>query len=113
MCVEVTVCNISVVYLSHSVSLLLESFGLILYTDVRRNDTDKHSLTASFPLQPGLTGSRKVKPTWILVKQEMMGWQWHELDHTQIICTSLQTDNHASTSSINFFTGQMLFYAQK
>ena len=30
-----------------------------------------------------------------------MGWQWHQLDHTQIICTSLQTDNHASTSSLN------------
>jgi len=27
----------------------------------------------------------------------MMGWQWHQLDHMQIICTSLQTDNHAST----------------
>ena len=27
-----------------------------------------------------------------------MGWQWHQLDHMQIICTSLQTDNHASTS---------------
>jgi len=32
----------------------------------------------------------------------MMGWQWHQLDHMQIICTSLQTDNHASTSSLNF-----------
>jgi len=26
-----------------------------------------------------------------------MGWQWHQLDHMQIICTSQQTDNHAST----------------
>jgi len=24
-------------------------------------------------------------------------------------CTLLQTDNHASTSSLNFFTGRMLF----
>jgi len=32
-----------------------------------------------------------------------MGWQWHQLDHMQIICTtSLQTDNNASTSSLNF-----------
>jgi len=28
-----------------------------------------------------------------------MGWQLHKMDHMQIICTSLQTDNHASTSS--------------
>jgi len=32
----------------------------------------------------------------------MVGWQWHRLDLIQIICTSLQTDNHASTSSLNF-----------
>jgi len=43
------------------------------------------------------------------MKQEMMGWQWHQPDHTQIICMPLQTDNHASSSSLKFFTGQMLF----
>ena len=32
----------------------------------------------------------------------MTGWQWHQPDHMQIICTSLQTDNHASTSSLKF-----------
>ena len=34
---------------------------------------------------------KKCKPFWILMKQEMMGWQWHQLDHMQIICTLLQT----------------------
>jgi len=43
------------------------------------------------------------------MKQEMMGWQWHQLDHMQNICASLQTNNHASTLSLNIFTGQMLF----
>ena len=38
-----------------------------------------------------------------------MGWQWRQLDQTQIICTLLQTDNHASTSPLSFFTGQMPF----
>jgi len=28
-------------------------------------------------------------------------WQWHQLDHMQV-CTSLQTDNHASTPSLTF-----------
>jgi len=32
-----------------------------------------------------------------------MGWQWHQLDHMQIICTLLQTDNHASTSPLSFY----------
>jgi len=30
------------------------------------------------------------------------GWQRHQLDHMQIICISFHTDNHASTSSLNF-----------
>jgi len=24
---------------------------------------------------------QKGKPFWILLQQEMMGWQWHQLDH--------------------------------
>jgi len=36
------------------------------------------------------------------MKQEVMGWQWKQVDHMQIICTSLQADNHASTLSLNF-----------
>jgi len=38
----------------------------------------------------------------MLMKQKMMGWQWHQLDHMQIVCTSLQTDNHASTSPLRY-----------
>ena len=37
-----------------------------------------------------------------------MGLQWHQVDHMQIICTSLQTDNHASFSPLSF-TGRMPF----
>ena len=67
----------------------------------KRNKKDAR-LTASFPQQPGQGGTRNVKPIWILLKQEMMGWQCHQLDHMQINCTSLQTDNHGSTSLLNF-----------
>jgi len=35
-------------------------------------------------------------------------WQWHQPDHMQV-CTSLQTDNHASTPPLSFFTGQTPF----
>jgi len=50
-------------------------------------------------------------------------WQWHQLGHMQV-CTSLQTDNYASTPPLNFLqsgclsatqptaskhTGQLLF----
>jgi len=35
-------------------------------------------------------------------------WQWHQLGHMQV-CTSLQTDNHASTPPLKFFTDRMPF----
>jgi len=35
-------------------------------------------------------------------------WQWHQLGHMQV-CTLLQTDNHASTLPLSFFTGWMTF----
>jgi len=34
--------------------------------------------------------------------------QWHQLGHMQV-CTLLQTDNHASTPPLKFFTGRMPF----
>ena len=35
-------------------------------------------------------------------------WQWHQLGHMQV-CISLQTDNHASTTPLSFFSGRMPF----
>ena len=35
-------------------------------------------------------------------------WQWHQLDHMQV-CTALQTDNHANTPPLSFFTGLIPF----
>jgi len=51
----------------------------------------------------GKPAPKKVKHYPFLMKQEMMGWQWHQLDHIQIICISLQTDNDTSISSVNFY----------
>ena len=36
-------------------------------------------------------------------------WQWHQNSGIMQVCTSLQTDNHASTSPLSFFTGRMPF----
>jgi len=46
------------------------------------------------------------------MKQEMMGWQWRQLDHVQIICTSLQTDNHVSNSPLSFYRPDALTATQ-
>jgi len=42
-----------------------------------------------------------------------MGLQWHQLDHRQIICTLLQTSNHASTSPLSFYRPDALPAANK
>jgi len=38
-------------------------------------------------------------------------WQWHQLGHMQV-CTSLQTDNHASTPPLGFYRPDALPAAQ-
>jgi len=38
-------------------------------------------------------------------------WQWHQLDHMQV-CTSLQTDSHASTPPLSFYRPEALPAAQ-
>ena len=62
--------------------------------------------TPTHPFNGPLSGTTRVsqyqkgKPIWILPKQESE-WQWHQLGHMQV-CTSLQTDNHASTPPLVF-----------
>ena len=70
-------------------------------------------LTAFFHTTWASRHQQKGKPFWILLEQEMMGWQWHQLDHMQIICTSLQTDNHDSTSPLSFYRPDVLPAAQQ
>jgi len=42
----------------------------------------------------------------------VLGWQWHQLDHMQTICTSLQTYSHTNTSSLNVYWTDALPDAQ-
>jgi len=63
-----------------------------------------HARTQAHPFNGPFSGwasTRKVKPSWILLKQRDSEWQWHQLDHMQV-CTLLHTDNHASTSLLSF-----------
>ena len=65
--------------------------------------THTHTQTRVMALFPGLPGwARKVKPIWILLKQETVSG-------SGIIYTLLQTDNNTSTSPLKFFTGRMPF----
>ena len=60
--------------------------------------------------------SRLVLPFWYRLtrvvpdKGPLNGcmYVWYQLDHMKTVCTSLQTDNHVNTSSLNFYS-RMLF----
>ena len=52
--------------------------------------------------------NRKDKTNLDFTEARDSEWQWHQLGHMQV-CTSLQTDNHASTPPLSFFTGWMPF----
>jgi len=71
-----------------------------------------HPFNGLFSRTTWVSRHQKGKPFWILLEQEMMRWQWHQLDCMQIICTSLQTDNHASTSPLSFYRPDALPAAQ-
>jgi len=51
---------------------------------------------------------QKGKTSLDFIKARDSEWQWHQLGHMQV-CTLLQTDNHASTPPLSFFTGRMPF----
>jgi len=61
-------------------------------------------------------GTGKVKPISILMKQEMMGWQWHQLDRLQIICSFflhlLQTNSEPAPHHSIFYRPDALRDAQ-
>jgi len=56
-------------------------------------------LTASFSATSWMSGPERLTS----LKQEMMGWQWHQLDDYPKICTRLKMDNHTSALSLSFF----------
>jgi len=51
---------------------------------------------------------QKGKPNLDFTEARDSEWQWHQLGHMQV-CTSLQTDNHASNPPLKFSTGRMPF----
>jgi len=53
------------------------------------------------------------KPIWILMKQEVMGQLWHQLDHMQINIASPSRRITTSAPHHSFFTGRVLFLMPK
>jgi len=68
-------------------------------------------LTASFSGTTRVSRYQKGKTNLDFTEARDSEWQWHQLDHMQV-CTSIQTDNHASTPPLSFYRPDALTAAQ-
>jgi len=70
---------------------------------LQRNHTHTHTQPFNGPLSGTTQVSRhqKGKTNLDFTEARDSEWQWQQLGHMQV-CTSLQTDNHASTPPLSF-----------
>ena len=74
-----------------------------LSSKCRQCPVDTHARAFNGPLNGTTRVSRyqKGKTNLDFTEARDSEWQWHQLSHMQV-CTSLQTDNHASTPPLSF-----------
>jgi len=68
-------------------------------------------LTALFSGTTQVSQYQKSKTNLDFTDARDSEWQWQQLGHMQV-CTSLQTDNHASTPPLSFYRPDALLAAQ-
>jgi len=75
--------------------------------DILSTHTHTHTHLFNGPLSGTTRVSRyqKGKTNLDFAEARDSEWQWHQLDHMQV-CTSLQTDNHASTPPLSFLQAE-------
>ena len=66
-----------------------------------RKSTCTHPFNGPFSGTTQLGRYQKGKTNLNFTEATDSEWQWHQLGHMQV-CTSLQTDNHASTQPLSF-----------
>ena len=73
-----------------------------------RGDQSNYTYTCARTFHGHFSGTtrvsryRKSKTNLDFTEARDSEWQWHQLGHMQV-CTSLQTDNHASTPKLSFY----------
>jgi len=76
------------------------------YTHIHRLLLLQHLSNGLFSRTTSVSQYQKGKTTLDLNEARddaVFGWQWHQLDYMQTICTSLQTDNNTNISSLNVY----------
>ena len=69
--------------------------------DQLRNPTLRNRVWATFTFFTRVSRYQKGKTNLDFAEARDSEWQWHQLGCVQV-CTSLQTDNHASTPPLSF-----------
>ena len=95
----------NVAYSFHKANTVYCSSNEVHFCSVTHTHT--HLFNGPFQGLPGWAGTRKVTNLDFTEARDSE-WQWHQVDHMQV-CTSLQTENHASTPPLSFFKGRMPF----
>ena len=70
--------------------------------------THTHTFNCPFSRTTQVSRYQKGKTNLNFTEARDSEWQWYQLGQMQV-CTSLQTDNHASTTQLSYFTGRMSF----
>ena len=70
-------------------------------TTTTTTHTHTHTFNGPFSRTTRVGRYQKGKTKLDFTEARNSEWQWHQLGHMQV-CTSLQTDNHASTPPLSF-----------
>ena len=88
---------------------LTEPVGRTLASELTQpSTTHTHQFNGPFSGTTQVSQHQKGKTNLDFTEARDSKWQWHQLGHMQV-CISFQTDNHASTPPLKFFTGRMPF----
>ena len=74
---------------------------MLLHTHTHAH-THTHTFNGPFSRTTRVGRYQKGKTKLDFTEARDSEWQWHQLGHMQV-CTSLQTDNHASTPPLSFY----------
>jgi len=81
------------------------------FQEISRIHTHTHPFNGPLSGTTRVSWYQKGKTSLDFTEARDTEWQWHQLAHVQV-CTSLQTDNHTNTTSLNCYRPDALPVAQ-
>ena len=108
-----TGCSFSSAFFTVSIEARWRDSRSAKFADICNNNnnearTNIHTFNGPFSGSTQVSRYQKGKTNLDFIAARDSEWQWHQMGHMQV-CTSLQTDNHANTPLLSFFTSRMPF----